>query len=97
MKKQSVFRWGKNIEELKELAKKGWHVSKIARYFNCHHSTVIYQLRKNHIGLKVAPKQRIQDKPLRTQKQRIMAGHCPICSMLLTSEYHKKYPCKENE
>jgi len=84
---KKIFKDKKKIDELLLLrrSKPVMSIEALARYFECDHSSIIYQLKKNlseyekNSGRKYSPRSK--------------EGHCPVCDMMLSSEYHKKYPC----
>lgn len=81
-----VFTDPESINELIELRVEGWSIKRLSEHFSCDSSSVLYQLQKNVEGLKIYSHAKWGVKKTK-------ADHCPVCSMLLTSEYHKRYPC----
>lgn len=86
---KKIFKDKEKINELLRLRRSNpvMSIEALARYFECDHSSIIYQLKKNVHGYKKQSAQR------HIIIMRSKAGHCPVCDMMLDSEYHKKYPC----
>ena len=80
-----------NPETIKELislrTELKWSFPKIARHFECDHTSVMYQLRKH--GIIHTPKKRKKTPKI----ERFPVGCCKVCGMRLDSNYHKENPC----
>lgn len=56
----------------------------VAYFFHCDRTSINYQLKK------YANRDKVKTRAFKEKKE-----HCLVCDMLITSEYHKKYPCYE--
>lgn len=80
-----IFQNKDKLAELFKLRLEGMSIPKLAKKFDVDTSSIIYQLQKR-LGV---------DKNSRKIQRIVDKTKCPICTMLLTSAYHIKYPCKK--
>ena len=73
------------LNEMLEMRKNGTSLLKIAKYYGCDHTSVMYWLKKLSTG---EQKDRVKPKPKKAKEPK-----CPTCDMLLSAPYHIKYPC----
>lgn len=85
---KKIFQDQNKVVELLKLRSEGYSMERLARYFHCDHTSIMYQLRKR-LG-------ETKTKNYTTPNLIKRKNKCNNCSMLLTSEYHIKYPCWEN-
>lgn len=93
--KKSKFSNPKNLNKLKELVLDGLSSVEIALFFGCHHSSIIYQMKKH--GITWNNKTKIHKANKAFKRIKTKPGHCPICTMLLKSPYHMQNPCEPVE
>lgn len=82
---KKIFQDQSKVAELLKLRSEGYSMERLARYFRCDHTSIMYQLKKRLVETKI----KNYTKPNFKKRE----NACPNCSMLLTSEYHIKYPC----
>ncbi len=84
-----IFRnYPEKIKEMVKLRNSGWSWLKLAKKYECDHTSLIYQYRRYYetrTGKKRKP---------REEKVRLKEGHCPKCELLFKSEFSCDY-CKD--
>lgn len=81
-----IFENRENLIKMIEMRESGISFAKIAKHFNCDHTSVIYRWKKYQTGY--SPKKYKQRK---IKVFQIKEGHCPKCDLLLTSEFSCDY------
>ena len=87
-----IFDDEKLLKEMLELRSAGWSYLKLAKKYNCDHTSILYQCKKANNGGIVIKKILNPDRPKRQGV--VKKGHCPMCELLLTSEFFCEY-CKD--
>lgn len=94
---KKIFNTQETINDIISLREKGWTYPKIAKKYNCDHTSIIYQIQKY---LKKGNVWSSRQSPILINiKRRKLDPNkfCQICEMLLKSPYHIKNSCIKNE